>query len=131
MEWVILLFIIASIYVAYKIGEKEGIKRVNRDLIDVGTWIEIVKPVNYKPNENSEQKKIPIGTQGIVTGKGNWPRNPDSHINIWIAYPWSKEWKHPQLYQIIEYEKLRIMPEEEVGNDEKKTTLEALGKWEK
>ena len=138
MEWIILSVIIVSISIGiYKLGEKQGIEKVNNVQIDVGTWVKVIKPVKHKSVFLKNPEKVPSGVEGIVTNT----KIPDNiilvgkyiagkEISIFVASPWLESFERSKFMGINEFGKLRIIPESQVSKDVKKTTLEALYEYE-
>ena len=113
----------ASIWAAYWIGRREGVRDANHQAVVPGSWVVFVKDASCEGHKN---RTIPSGVQAVVTGVDKWDR-----LSLWIAEPWAESWGEvPKVYQVTDWSSFRAKPMHTVPKESLDPTLSALEAWE-
>ncbi len=123
LGWI--LAIAAAALAGYLAGRRAGILNANRSAVIVGSWVEVARSVSCRPAGSGRARKLPVGTQAVVTGIDKWGR-----VSLWVAHPWAPEWKpFPEVHDITDLAGLRAKPLHGVPTEIRDRTFDALITW--
>ena len=118
---------IAALWLAYKMGEANGVAEANRSALGVGVWVKVVKPLSYhKQVGASERIALPIGAQGIIAGMRQGGIHGHGVSSLWIAAPYVQEEMRHKVYLLTgDYTAFRAIPDSSVSDEYREETREA------